>query len=67
MVAQPKPKVLPEEEKAAKIPKPKAVKATTSTALIPYLDIVAINFRGMCTGDNFKSHSKKRALLNCFG
>lgn len=32
MVAQPKSKVLPEEEKAAKIPKPKTVKATTSTA-----------------------------------
>ena len=61
-------KVIPEEEqKAAKLPKPRTIKAKTSNAQIPYLDIVAVNVRGMCTGDNYKSHSKNKALLNCFG
>lgn len=49
-----------------KPPKVQATKPVTNMSLVPYLDIVTLNVRGMCIGDNKKSQAKKRTLVNCF-
>lgn len=40
-----------------KTQKQKAIFIVSAIASLPYLDIVSLNARGMCVGDNLKSHT----------